>query len=426
MSNRNNIEATIHALFREKSEITVRDVIQRLATTPAANGSVRRAVARVFSSLIERQVVMAKGAARARVYVLSSDTKTSRINYNPDFLKSYEPNKTMYLSAAEREELYDVGISENVVRPAGTYARGILSRFLIDLSWNSSRLEGNTYSLLQTQRLIEFGENAEGKDIVEAQMILNHKAAIEYVVESADEDKISSRTVLSIHALLSENLLGNPMSSGNLRQIAVGISGSNYVPLDNPHALRDNFEIFIDKINLIKDHFEQSFFALTHLSYMQAFEDVNKRTARLVANIPFVKKNLKPLSFVEVDRAAYSAALKKIYEKNDISDFKKLYISAYKKSCQRYSAMQQTMDDSAAFRFKHRLAVHDIVRFVVLNEIEGANVVSVIKEKIKALQLPGAEEARLLEIIETEILSLHEGNIARFKIRPSEFTRWKT
>ena len=419
---KSNIETIILALFKEKTEVTVKDVMQELGTL---DESKRRAVIRVLNSLIERQIVTAKGVARARVYILVSRQETARISYNQDFLRLYEPNKTMYLSTAERKELYDIGVSENVIRPAGTYARNILSKFLIDLSWNSSRLEGNTYSLLQTQRLIEFGENAEGKDIVEAQMILNHKAAIEYVVESADEDKISSRIVLSIHALLSENLLGNPASSGKLRQISVGISGSNYVPLDNPYTLRENFEVFIEKINLIRDPFEQSFFALVHLSYMQAFEDVNKRTARLVANIPFVRKNLKPLSFIEVDKGAYASALIKIYEKNDFNDFKELYISAYKKSCQRYSAMQQAMDNSSMFRFQHRLIIHEIIRFIVINEIAGADIVSVIKDKIKTLKLPADEEARLLEIVETEILSLHEGNAARFKIRPSEFKHWK-
>ena len=172
-------------------------------------------------------------------YVSNSiQIRESLVGYNQDFLRSYIPNQTSYLSPSLREELLTTGQVENVIRPAGTYARNILNRLLIDLSWNSSRLEGNTYSLLETKRLIELGENAIGKDVSETQMILNHKDAIEYIIESANEKKISSHEICSIHALLSENLLGDPSASGRVRNIAVGISGTTYIPLDNPHRLK--------------------------------------------------------------------------------------------------------------------------------------------------------------------------------------------
>src|SRR5690606_34036034 len=115
--------------------------------------------------------------------------------------------------------LLSLGQVEPQIRPAGTYARNILDRLLIDLSWNSSRLEGNTYSLLETKRLIELGQSAKGKDFTEAQMILNHKGAIEYIIEISGEDQVSAQDVRSIHGLLSENLLGDPSASGRLRQI---------------------------------------------------------------------------------------------------------------------------------------------------------------------------------------------------------------
>src|SRR6202035_367630 len=124
--------------------------------------------------------------------------------------------------------------------------------------------------------------------------------------------------VFSIHALLSENLLGDSSASGRIRQIAVGIGASTYMPLENPHVLNDCFQAFIEKLNAVRDPFEQAFFSLVHLSYMQAFEDVNKRTARLVANIPLIKKNLKPLSFTDVDREVYVKSLLGVYEKIDV------------------------------------------------------------------------------------------------------------
>jgi Fic family protein len=296
---------------------------------------------------------------------------------------------------------------------------------LIDLSWNSSRLEGNTYSLLETKRLIELGEAANGKDASEAQMILNHKAAIEYIVDSSTEESISSHDVCSIHALLSENLLGDPGASGRVRQIAVGIGGTTYLPLENPHALRECFDLFIDKVNRIEDPFEQSLFSLVHLSYMQAFEDVNKRTARLVANISLIKKNLKPLSFIDVEPYAYVKALLGIYEKNDISLIRDLYTWAYHRSAQRYTAVQQAMGEPNLLKLKHRAAIQEIVRTIILEKVEGTQVVQKIKSFIEAQPLPKADRHKLFNVIETEILSLHEGNIARFKIRPSEFQAWR-
>jgi hypothetical protein len=409
-------------------------------------------------------LIIPKGSARSRVYVLSEqkppadgdqsrsnikehgsfkgielspDSKTlleyvsqdlkerQPVGYDQDFLRAYKPNETFFLEHDQREELLSVGRVEVIERPAGTYARNILDRLLIDLSWNSSRLEGNTYSLLETKRLIELGEAAEGKDASEAQMILNHKAAIEYVVESADEDRITSNEICSIHALLSENLLGDPAASGRLRTLIVGIGGSTYLPLENPQVLGECFDVFVEKLNAIADPFEQSIFSIAHLSYLQAFEDVNKRTARLVANIPLIKANLKPLSFMDVDQAAYVSALLGVYEKNDVSLIRDLYIWAYIRSSQRYTAVQQSLGEPNLLKLKYREPIREIVRSIILEKVTGEHVVQKIRELIEKQNLPETERDALFNLIETEIISLHDGNAARFKVRPSEFQSWK-
>src|SRR5450432_1868711 len=135
------------------------------------------------------------------------------VGYRREFLDRYVPNRTRYLPAALRKRLMAMGEPYRDQRPAGTYARDILNRLLIDLSWASNRLEGNTYTRLETQRLIEFGAAAEGKDQREAQMILNHKAAIEMLVENVDEIGFNMYTFKNLHANLSENLLADPMAS---------------------------------------------------------------------------------------------------------------------------------------------------------------------------------------------------------------------
>ena len=418
------IESLIITLLAHKQEISLAEVAEA-ALLSKSDESDRKAIRRVLNSLISRGILVAEGAARARVYrhikaasaeergafegiPVSSDSRkllaylskpvSSReiAGYNIEYLLSYEPNHTTYLSNKQRTELLAMGAVENIVHPAGTYARNILDRLLIDLSWNSSRLEGNTYSLLETKRLIELGESASDKDAAETQMILNHK-----------------------------NAIGDPSACGQLRKIGVGISGSTYIPLENPHLLKECFDRFIEKINLIDDPFEQSIFSLVHLSYLQAFEDVNKRTARLASNIPLIRRNLKPLSFIDVNMVSYITALLGVYEKNDISLLVDLYIWAYRRSSQRYSATQQALGLPDLLKLKYRTMISDIVRSIILKNVKGSLIVTVIRKKIAENNLTKTEADQLLQMIEIEIASLHEGNIARFKIRPSEFYTWK-
>lgn len=456
---KNDLEALILSLLKEKDRIPLLEIMKKAGLLD--NSTSRRAIQRALIKLINEGIIQAEGKARARIYILK-ESMTEKMNelpsiedessqdifhsegpaellqyisqplhmrkpvaHNANFLKSYIPNQTFYLNPSLRQKLLQIGNVENIVRPAGTYARNILNRLLIDLSWNSSRLEGNTYSLLETKRLLELGENAVGKDATETQMILNHKEAIEYIVESANEKQITAHEVHSIHALLSENLLGDPGASGRLREIAVGISGTTYLPLDNPHLLKECFDSFIEKLNRIEDPFEQSFFALVHLSYMQAFEDVNKRTARLVANIPLIKRNLKPLSFIDVNQSDYVTSLLVIYEKNDVALLRDLYLWAYKRSAQRYSAVQHVMGEPNLFKLKYKSAIQDIVRTIILENVAGHQIVPTIKNRIETLKISNNDSAQLFQVIETEIMSLHEGNIARFKIRPSEYIKWK-
>ncbi len=174
------------------------------------------------------------------------------------------------------------------------------------------------------------------------------------------------------------------------------------------------------------DPFEQAFFALVHLSYLHAFEDVNKRTSRLAANIPLIKKNLKPLAFVDVDVEAYAKSLILIYEKNDVSLFRDLFLWAYQRSAHKYSAIQQSLGGPDLIKLKHRLKIQEIVSKIIKNKITGADIVSSVSDFVSSLSLPKDEAKKLIEIIEIEIINLHEGNVARFQVRPSEFEKWKT
>ena len=204
-------------------------------------------------------------------------TARQPVGYDPEFLFSYRPNDSFYLSQDERAQLREAGRAGVGEQPAGTYAKRILNRLLIDLSWNSSRLEGNTYSLLDTWRLIEAGEVAEGKDRRDAQMILNHKSAIEFLVDAAEDIGFDRYTIFNLHAALAENLLPDPDAPGRLRRSGVGIHGSVFHPLEAPQLVEECFGRLLASAAAIEDPFEQAFFTMVHFPYLQAFDDVNKR-----------------------------------------------------------------------------------------------------------------------------------------------------
>jgi Fic/DOC family len=345
------------------------------------------------------------------------------VGYQSGFLHAYQPNVTFYLPLPLRQELEDLGQLGLGELPAGTYIRQVMGRILIDLSWNSSRLEGNTYSLLETQRLLEFGEGAEGRAARETQMILNHKAAIEMLADDATSLDFNRYTICNLHALLSDNLLPDPSASGRIRSRPVGISGTVFHPLEVPQLVEERFLEILEKAGLIRDPFEQAFFAMVHFPYLQPFEDVNKRVSRLAANIPMIRHNLCPLSFVDVDQKEYVSALLGVYELNRVEYLRDVFAHAYRRSCARYSAVRQSLGEPDPFRMRHRSEIGRFVREVVTRRMEKRTASRWIATEAAGM-ISESELARFIEVVETELGCLHEGNIARFRLRPLEFAEW--
>ena len=366
---------------------------------------------------------LSEPARQIAAHVRQAIQQRRPVGYRREFLDDYQPNRTHYLPAAMRAELSSLGSLSNE-EPAGTFARRLAHRLLIDLSWNSSRLEGNTYSLLETERLIAEGQMASGKNSLDAQMILNHKQAIEFLIDSAAEIEFNRYTIFNLHALLSDNLLPDLQAVGRLRSISVGIGHTTFMPLEGPQRIEECFEQLLHKAAEIQDPFEQAFFALVHLPYLQAFEDVNKRVSRLAANIPLIKNNLCPLSFVDVPRDDYVSALLGVYELNRIELLRDVFAWAYRRSCERYSAVRQTLGEPDPLRLRYRQFVMDAIARVVRDRLDKKNAVSLI-HTLAVDQIPTADRDRFIEIVEAELISLHEGSIARFRLRPSEFQAWR-
>jgi Fic family protein len=344
------------------------------------------------------------------------------MSYNRDFLDSYVPNKTAYVPEKVRKQLYKEGKRFDKTLAAGTYAREICQRLLIDLSYNSSRLEGNTYSLLDTQKLVEEGISAEGKVNEETVMIMNHKEAILFLVENAQEIELTSLTIRNLHHLLSQDLLANPEACGNIRSIEVDIGQSTYKPLNNPHQLKELFELILLKARKIEDPFEQSFFLLVHLSYLQAFEDVNKRTSRLSCNIPFIKENLCPLSFTDVSRDDYTTALLAVYEKNNVEPMLELYAWAYLRSCKQYGVVKKSLGEIDAFRIQYRQQRKEVMGLVVKKGLHGKPAEDLIEDFCKKNGIN--ETAKFTAMTLADLSTLHAGAIVGLGITEVQLNKW--
>ena len=365
-------------------------------------------------------VPLSKAGREIRSCLRQPPSLRTPVGYDRAFLDSYQPGITAYLSAEESAQLAEVGKQNLAFQAAGTYARQILDRILVDLSWNSSRLEGSTYSLLDTRRLIEFGKEPDGGLRQEAQLILNHKDAIEFLVTEACEVDYNRYTILNLHALLASNLLPDQASAGRLRHMVVGIEGSQ--PPATPQL--ECFDTILSKAAIIEDPFEQAFFVMVHLPYLQPFDDVNKRVSRLAANIPFIKRNLTPLSFVDVPRPLYMDAVLGVYELNRTELLKDVFLWAYRRSASRYAAIRQSLGEPDPFRLQYRDALRRVVGEVVR---EGMNRTAAFAHiAFWAMEnLPSSDRERFREVVESELLGLHDGNFARYRIRLSEFAAWQ-
>jgi len=344
-------------------------------------------------------------------------------SYERSLLDSYQANATFYLRDQDLRRLREFGTTPDANQPAGTWARHVFERLLIDLSWNSSRLEGNTYSLLDTERLFRDRTAAEGSQVLETQMLLNHKQAIEYLVDEAATLRLEPRVLRTLHGMLAENLLSDPADEGQLRRRTVRIYDSTFLPLDVPQQIEELFIQMLATADAIDDPFEQSFFLLVHIPYLQPFADVNKRTSRLAANIPLLRRNLQPLSFVDLPREAYTLATLGLYEQRRIEALRDVYLWAYQRSAERYRAIIKSLGEPDPFRLRYRDAVRELVRTIV-QELPAPSDLDARIAALSEAQVPNGDRPRFQALALQELQNLNEGTFHRYRLRPSEFNRW--
>lgn len=344
------------------------------------------------------------------------------VAYADGWFDSYQPNSSYYLPEALRQQLLESGERTSGQDPAGTYAHQIFNRLIIDLSYNSSRLEGNTYSLLDTERLLLHGDTAEGKLDEEKAMILNHKEAIRYLVDNAARLEVSRNVICTLHYLLSDGLL-EPSEAGKVRNHGVRIGGSTYHPFEDPRRLDLQLEKIATKAASIQNSYEQSIFLLVHISYLQAFADVNKRTARLAANISLIRGNLVPLAFSDVRVDDYMSAMIAIYELQDIRPLVDLYAYSYLRTCAAYDSTVKALGFDEV-RVRYRQERRAVVKSVILQELVGGDMKKFVSREAVE-RLPKPAQGEFVEDVLEDLEQMDESRLAGLGVTSEQLKVWK-
>ncbi|MCX7255238.1 MAG: Fic family protein [Polaromonas sp.] len=336
------------------------------------------------------------------------------VSYRRQFVDDYIPNQSSLLPANLADTLLASGRAQGQ-QPASTYARKVLEQLLIDLSWQSSRLEGNRKSLLDTQALFAKGRSAD--DDMDAAMLLNHKDAIEFMVDAVPEYGITAPVVRNIQALLMQGLLDNPDAVGAIRHTVVHITDSVYLPTQAPMLLEEMLGLVIDKARQVKNPVEAAFFLWVHIAYLQPFEDGNKRTSRLCANLPLMLSNCAPLSFLDVEPHDYALAVTGVYERLDVTLAAELFAWTYRRSIVKYKVILESMGAPDPFRAKYREQLGEAVREVVT---QGAG----LQDAIAALALPELDRPAFQTLLRRELERLEPFNCARYRLSIRKTEEW--
>jgi len=335
------------------------------------------------------------------------------VTYQRDFVDAYVPNASSLLPTSLAAALMQEGRMQGQ-QPAGTYARKVLEPLLIDLSWSSSRLEGNRYSLLATEEL--FRNGLKGGDL-DAVMLLNHKAAIEFLIDAVPEEGLSEALIRNLHAILMQDLLADPASLGHIRQKMVNISGTTYHPSQVPALLAQMFGLILQKAAQIKNPVEAAFFLWVNLAYLQPFEDGNKRTSRLAANVPLMLYNCAPLSFLDMSVQDYVDAMLGVYEERNVAMAADLFSWGYRRSIRRYAVTLQAVGAPDPIRLQFREALHDAMRAIVG---EGRT----MEQAVQALRLSDSRRALFQPLLVQELKGLDVHNCARYRLSLSATRAW--
>jgi len=309
-------------------------------------------VKRILTKLISENLVQTIGQGRGTKYIIGPtyelfnpvdvelyfkreiDERKIKDSFNLDLISDVLSGIKLF-TESEYQHLLTLQnkFKENITKLTESEYNKEVERLAIDLSWKSSQIEGNTYSLLETERLLKDKETANGKTKDEAIMLLNHKDALDFIIKNPSYiTPLTISKIEDIHSILVKDLGVNR----NIRKRRVGISGTNYRPLDNEFQIKEALTDMCDLVNNCESVFEKALFLLVLLSYIQAFADGNKRTARIISNAILISNEYCPISFRTINSIEYKKAMLLFYEQNNITTFKRIFINQFEFAVKTY------------------------------------------------------------------------------------------
>ncbi len=346
MNKKQKRQNKIISFIEEKKEVSVSDILSFLNVDID-----RKTLQRDLKDLEERFLIIKKGSGRSTIYSLTSHYEIlKKIDVEKYFSTPYIEreikegfnfeiftileNDIFTLEEKEKIENLQKEFRKNFSKyDSQTLINKEFERIMIEFSWKSSAIEGNTYSLLSTEALIKENIVGKGKTKQETQMILNHKDAFNEAIQNQKRfKKLNYSDIEYIHSVLTKKL----EISKNIRNGIIGVTGTKYKPLGNEHQIKEALEKMTALINKKDYFFEKAFLGLILISYIQAFEDGNKRTARMLSNAILLAHNSIPLSYRIVDIEEYKKAILLFYEINNVSYFKKIFIEQFKDAVKNY------------------------------------------------------------------------------------------
>lgn len=336
------------------------------------------------------------------------------VTYRREFVDEYLPNRSALLPAALADELFASGRAAGQ-QPAGTFARKVLEQLDLDLSWHSSRLEGNRKSLLDTKELFARGRGKA--DDADATMLLNHKDAIEFLVNEVPSEGITAPVVRNLQAALMRDLLDDPQGLGAIRSTVVHIQNSIYVPSAVPTLLAEMLEQIVTKARDIRNPVEAAFFLWVNIAYLQPFPGGNKRTSRLAANMPLLLANCAPLSFQDVEPDDYALAMMGVYERLDVTLAVELFRWTYRRSIPKYKVILESMGMPDPLRARYREELTTAVQQVVFYG-------GTARDAIAALDLPESDVEPFTRMLSEELDGLAPYNCARYRLSIKKTEQW--
>jgi len=276
-------------------------------------------------------------------YSLLSEERNAKTKFNLDLIPNIF-SKVELFTQEEMEHLNSLHLkyTKNIAPLSKNEYKNELEILAIDLSWKSGEIEGNTYTLLETEALIKYKELAEGKKEEDAIMLLNHKDALDFIIAEPDYLKpLTIHRIEDIHSILMKNL----GVERNVRKRGVGVGGTDYKPLSVHQQIIDVMQQMCDLINSRDNVFEKALFLLVLISYIQAFNDGNKRTARIISNAVLMEYGYCPLSYRSVKASDYKKAMLLFYEQNNITEFKKVFIDQYEYAVNKYFNLEPELTE---------------------------------------------------------------------------------